>query len=119
MPRTFLLRDMARGRRMREMTTTWIDPTTGAIYHEGDRVELRFTDHGAYYNEEIIRVECGGFPGGALVDQDSGIVMEIDELEPTGAVFVGPASEAWAWQYRQAQWCKHLAIQKANVAHYD
>lgn len=104
---------------MREFTNHWVDPSTGAIYQEGDRIDIRFTDHGAYFNEEVIRIECDGFPGGALIDSDSGIVMEIPELPPTGAVFVGPASEAWAWQYRQSQWCKHLAIQVANARQFD
>jgi len=103
---------------MRELSNSWVDPTTGAIYQEGDRIDLRFTDHGAYYNEEIVRVECSGFPGGTMEDDKGMPIMRIPELEPTGAVFVGPASEAWSWQYRQSQWCKHLAIMAANAAHF-
>jgi len=104
---------------MREFTNTWIDPSTGAIYHEGDTIDMRFTEHGAYYNEEVVRIECGGFPGGVMEDSAGQAIMMIPELEPTGAVFVGPASQAWAWQYRQSQWCRHLALMAANVKQYQ
>jgi hypothetical protein len=103
---------------MREFTSHWVDPTTGAIYQQGDRIDIRYTDHGAYYNEEVVRVECDGFPGGAMQDEHGNLIMSIPELEPTGAVFVGPASEAWSWQYRQSQWCKHLAMMAANAKHF-
>lgn len=119
MSRSKLFRLLARGRPMRT-THHWVDPSTGAMYEEGDIIEIRFTPNGAYYNEPIVRVMCDGFAGGVMINPDNTEDMIIiPEMDSTGAVFVGPSSEAWSWQYRQAQWCKHLAIQIANVQQYD
>ena len=82
----------------------------GIEYRPGDIIPVRNTSEGAYFNESIIVVHCPGFPGG-LITTDNGDIP-LPRVEPTEAFFVGPASAAWAWQYRQGQYLMHLATQR-------
>ena len=82
----------------------------GIEYRPGDIIPVRNTPEGAYFNEPVIVVHCPGFPGG-LITTDNGDIP-LPRVEPTDAFFVGPASSAWAWQYRQGQYLVHLATQQ-------
>jgi ribosomal protein L37AE/L43A len=82
----------------------------GIEYRPGDIIPVRNTREGAYFNEPVIVVHCPGFPGGLI--EANGKEIPLPSIDPTEAFFVGPASTAWAWQYRQGQYLMHLSTQK-------
>ena len=88
----------------------WVCPTSGEEYIPGDIIPVRHTVDGAYFNEPVIVVHCPGFPGGIV--ETGGVEVPLPRMEPTQAFFVGPASAAWAWQYRQGQYMVHLSTQR-------